>query len=82
MTLFTGRGIDVCQAAVLKGAIGLWASHKIKANRGFQIKAAMALASQITGKTFKSKDYVGAQRELGRWIEAEKLMAHATGDIS
>lgn len=81
MTLFVGRGMDVLQAAVLKGAIGLWAKHKIKVNRSFKIKSAMALASQITGKRIAPTDYDRAQKELARWIEAEKLMAYANGDI-
>lgn len=83
MTSFTGHGIKVFHAAVVAQALGL-AQHGIRATRGprANVKHLMAEASRITGKTFKTRDYAGAEKALREWVKVHKMLAEATGDIS
>lgn len=78
-TTFTGRGQEVFQAAVIKSAIGLYLRTGMKANRAYTVRNMKAMAAKITGLPVRNLQE--AERLLGVWIEAEKIMAYATGDI-
>lgn len=81
---FTGHGISVYRAAVLESSLRLYIASggKITPTRGVGPKRMMALASEITGQTFKARDYERAAKELRMWIAVHKPLAVATGEIS
>lgn len=70
--VLTGRQIDLYRFYVLAKALELWALHKIQVNRGYTPKRMMELASELCGKTFKPRDYLGAAKELKLQIERAK----------
>lgn len=67
----TGVGVSIFQALAVK--------HGLKAikigfrvNRAYTPKNCMMMASKITGKKFKPRDYDGAIAALEEWIEARR----------
>lgn len=81
-TSFTNKGVDAFRAAVIASALGLYRTTGMKANRAYTPKAMMAAAAEITGKTFKARDYEGAEKTLREWVKVQKLLRVATGEIS
>ncbi len=72
--VFSGRtAVAVYQAMTLKHALKLYAKTGIKANRAYTPSAMMRLASGITGKRFKARDYIGAIAALEVWINNLKV---------
>lgn len=66
---FTGQaGVNTFVAVTLKSAIKLYARTGMKANRAYTPKNMLAKASEITGKTFKARDYDGAVAALEAWL--------------
>ncbi len=75
MTAITN--VSVYRAMVVASALRLYAKTGMKANRAYTPKAMLATASQITGKTFRARDYVGAADALKAWAEAQRQQAEA-----
>lgn len=69
MTTFTGSAVNVYVALTLASALKLYAKTGMKANRAYTPKNMIAKASQITGKKFKARDYLGAAAALKEWAE-------------
>jgi hypothetical protein len=70
MTTFTGTGVQVYRAAVIKSGLKLYLKTGMKPNRAYTPSAMMRVASEITGKKFKARDYAGAVAALEDWIAA------------
>lgn len=70
--VLTGREVDWFRAKAIAIGLETWAKHKIKVNRAYTPRAMMATASKITGKTFKSTDYLGAASALRAMVDAER----------
>jgi len=69
--VFSGTaGVNTFRAITLKSGLALYAKTGMKPNRMWSPKNMMALASEITGKKFKARDYQGAVDALAQWIEA------------
>lgn len=68
--MFTGTGVDVYRAVVIKSGLELYAKTGMKPNRAYTPTAMMRVAAEITGKTFKKRDYAGAIAALAEWITA------------
>jgi hypothetical protein len=67
---FSGvRGVSTFQAIALKSGLSLFAKTGMRPNRMWTPSKMMALASHITGKTFKARDYNGAVAALAAWID-------------
>lgn len=57
----------VYQALVVAKALELYARTGIKVNRAYTPSGMMRTAGQLTGRTFKPRDYVGAAQVLREW---------------
>ena len=57
------------QALVIAKALELYARTGIKANRAYTPTAMMRMATKITGKTFRPRDYLPAAQALRDHIE-------------
>lgn len=57
--VFTGEGIDRFRIVVIKNAIKLYKNTGMKANRAYTPTNMRKAAEQITGKTFKARDWDG-----------------------
>lgn len=69
--VFEGReGVNLYVAATLKSALKLYANTGMKVNRAYTPKAMMAKAAELTGKTFKARDYMGAVDALQEMIDS------------
>lgn len=67
----TGMGVSIFQALAIKH--GLKAIKLgMRVNRAYTPKNCMAMASKITGKKFKARDYDGAIKALEEWCEARR----------
>lgn len=82
MTNLTGRAIPVFGAIVVASGLEMYAKLGIRPNRHYTPGKMMKAAETITGKKFKSRDYVGAARAIRQWVEAEKIMVRADHLIS
>lgn len=71
--MMSDDGPRVYQAMVIKAGLKLYHNHKIMPNRDYTPAAMMAMATLITNKKFKPRDYSGAIKELERWIEERTL---------
>lgn len=58
------------QMLVVAKALELYAKTGIKANRAYTPARMMQTASQLTGRTFKARDYVGAAAALREKVQA------------
>jgi hypothetical protein len=68
------NGLDAVrlfQAAALASGIGLL-QKGIKPGRGWTMKAALARASTITGKTYKRSEADKARADLSVWVQTMK----------
>lgn len=69
--MFSGEaGVTTYVAIVLKSGLSLYAKTGMRPNRAWTPKAMMTRAAQITGQTFKARDYAGAIAALEAWIAA------------
>ena len=62
--VITGKGIDTYRYLLLAKSIELYARCGLIPTRGVTISKMMKMATQITGKKFKSRDYAGAAAAL------------------
>ena len=77
-TSFVGPdAVKVYQATVIGSALRLYAKCGLKVNRAYTPSAMMKVATALTGKTFKARDYLGAADALKAWAEAQALAIHA-----
>ena len=67
--VLTGRGIDVFRARALAQSLIVYKTTGMKMTRGATPKYMMTLASQITGKKFAARDYLGASTALTKWAD-------------
>ena len=68
----TPNGIAVFQALAVKG--GLKAIKLgLRVNTAYTPKNCMAMATKITGKQFKARDYDGAIKALEEWISEQRI---------
>jgi hypothetical protein len=73
-TLITGKGIDTYRYLLLAKSIELYARYGMIPTRGVTISKMMKMASQITGKKFKSRDYAGAAAALKAFAHNNNLI--------
>lgn len=64
---------DMYQALVVRKALQLYAKTGIKANSAYTPSAMMRTAERITGRRFKSRDYLGATAALEVWLKEAGL---------
>lgn len=70
VTAYVGPDATALAAAiVLKGALRLYAEHKIIPTRGMTISKMLARASQYTGKTYRRGGAREAMTDMILWIE-------------
>lgn len=69
---FTGSDINIYRAIVLASALRLYANTGMRTNRAYTPKRMMAVAAEITGQTFKARDYAGAAAALTAVADAAK----------
>lgn len=62
-------GPEALQALAVSSALRLYAKTGIKANTAYTPTAMMRVVTQLTGKTFKSRDYLGAAKALKQLVE-------------
>lgn len=67
--VITGNGIKVFQATALANALKLYAKTKMQMTRGVTPGRMMKMAGEITGKTFRARDYMGAAVALAEWAD-------------
>lgn len=67
--IFEGeRGVSTYVAIAVKSGLKLYAKHRIRPNAAWTPTAMMRKASEITGESFKPRDYLGAVHALEKWI--------------
>ena len=72
-TVAAGRkSVGVFRAITIASGLELWAKHRMKPSRAYTPKNMMRVASEITGQTFKARDYTGAATAVRDWIKAQK----------
>lgn len=77
---FVGAGaVEVYRAAVIASGLRLYAKTGIRPSRAYTPTAMMRAAKEITGKTFKARDYMGAADALSAWVEEQKARIAAQG---
>lgn len=62
---------SVYQAVVLARGLRLYAKHGIKPNSQWTPKNMMATAQQITGQSFKPRQYLAAALALDAWVQKQ-----------
>lgn len=67
MTTFTGSAVNVYGAIVVAKGLEVYAKTGMKVNRAYTPANMMKLATQVTGKKFKARDYLGAAAALREW---------------
>jgi len=77
-SVFTGGAINQYQAVIIAGALKLYARTGIKANRAYTPKNMMLMATKITGRKFKARDYMGAHDALKEWAAQQSDSISAT----
>lgn len=67
-TSFVGPdAVKVYQATVIGSALRLYAKCGLRVNRAYTPSAMMKVATALTGKRFKARDYLGAADALKAW---------------
>lgn len=67
MTTIDSEHIPAYQALVIEQGLRLYAATGMRPNRAYTPTAMMRMASHITGKKFKARDYLGAAEALKLW---------------
>jgi hypothetical protein len=60
-------GVAIFRATVIEHALRLYAKTGIRANRAYTPSAMMRAATDITGRKFKARDYLGAADAIRAW---------------
>jgi len=68
------------RATVIAGGLRLYAKIGMQPNRAYTPRAMMRAASEITGKKFKARDYLGAADALKVWADTMKAALPKTLD--
>jgi len=68
MTFAGPRGVALYRATVIKHALLFYDRTGMKVNKAYTPKNMMKAASEITGHTYKPREYLKAADDLGRWI--------------
>lgn len=77
-TVFSGKeAVDVFRATVIAGALELYAKTGMRANRAYTPKAMMQAAQEMTGETFKARDYAHAAVTLRQWATNQSAAIRA-----
>lgn len=71
-TIDTPDGIAAFRALCTAQALEMWVKHKMLTTRGATPSYLMRLATQITGKTFKPRNYAGAAVALREMLKAQR----------
>ena len=70
-TVYEGKlEVQKFRALAIASALDLYARTGMKANRAYTPSNMMRVAKEITGKTFKARDYTGAATALREWCDA------------
>ena len=65
----TPQGIQAFRALCCAQALEMWAKHKMLTTRQAKPAFLMQIAAEITGKTFKPRDYLGAAAAIRVMLE-------------
>ena len=80
-TSFVGPdAVAFYRATVIAGGLRLYAKTGMQPNRAYTPRAMMRVASEITGKKFKARDYIGAADALKVWADTMKAALPKTLD--
>jgi hypothetical protein len=66
-TVYGEDGANFFQAIAISSGLKMYATCKIIPNRNYTPKNMMLMATKITGKKFKARDYIGASEALRDW---------------
>lgn len=69
---FIGSDVNIFRAVAIASALRFYAETGMRVNRAYTPKAMIAAASQMTGRTFKARDYIGAADALEALADAAK----------
>jgi hypothetical protein len=67
--VLAGRGVDVFRAYAVAKSLILYKTTGMKMTRTATPKVMMTIATQITGKKFPARDYLGAAQALMDWAD-------------
>jgi len=62
---------SIYQAMVIRKGLEFYRKHGMRINRMYTPKRMMDMATAITGRKFKPRDYATAEQVLTLWIEAQ-----------
>jgi hypothetical protein len=69
MTVFVGpNGVQTYRALAIKHGLALYAKTGLKPNSAYTPEAMLYAAGEITGKTFKRRQYAEAIAALDEWL--------------
>jgi hypothetical protein len=67
-TSFVGPdAVGIYRATVIESALRFYARTGMRVNRAYTPTAMMRAASEITGRKFKTRDYIGAADAIHAW---------------
>lgn len=70
MTTITGaRNMERMRAIVIAHGLEVYAQTGMKVNRAYTPRNMIKAATEITGKKFKARDYLGAAKALREFAE-------------
>jgi hypothetical protein len=81
VSTFTGSAVNSYVQLVIAKALDIYADTGMKVNRQYTPAKMMAMATKITGKKFKARDYKGAAkalRDIGMAIDPDTPDMSAT----
>lgn len=61
------EAVAIYRATVVASALRLYAKARIRVNRAYTPTAMLAVASEVTGRTFKRGQYLEAANALDEW---------------
>lgn len=73
--------VAMYQALAIKHGLVFYARHGVRINRAYTPKNMMAMATKITGRKFKPRDYMGAVAALQEWTDKERGIEAHTPDL-
>ena len=69
---FVGSDVNIFRAIAIASALRFYSKTGMRVNRAYTPKAMIAAASQMCGRTFKARDYIGAAEALEALADAAK----------
>lgn len=70
--VFAGSDTNIFRAMAVSRALRFYAKTGMKVNSMYTPRNMMGAATQVTGKKFKARDYVGAADALTEWVKNNK----------